>query len=96
MVYNCLLNLYGLVSVWYRVVILILITSDQKKGMQAISKGEGAGWSGRKRKSQPLPERKSVRAAAEEFLAKASQELIGYNGSGVKGPVRLVLDEDED
>lgn len=64
--------------------------------MQAISKGEGAGWSGRKRKSQPLPERKSVRAAAEEFLAKASQELIGHNGSGVKGPVRLVLDEDED
>ena len=72
------------------------LTDDQKRGMQAISKGEGAGWSGRKRKSQPLPERKSVRAAAEEFLAKASQELIGYNGSGVKGPVRTVFDEDED
>nr|ABL11227.1 Putative protein [Hordeum vulgare subsp. vulgare] len=72
------------------------LTDDQRRGMQAISKGEGAGWSGRKRKSQPLPERKSVRAAAEEFLAKASQELIGHNGSGVKGPVRLVLDEDED
>lgn len=64
--------------------------------MHAISKGEGVGWSGKKRKSQPLPERKSVRAAAEEFLAKASQELMGYNGSGVKGPVRLVSDEDEE
>uniref|UniRef100_A0ACD6AG40 Uncharacterized protein n=1 Tax=Avena sativa TaxID=4498 RepID=A0ACD6AG40_AVESA len=72
------------------------LTADQKKSMQAISKGEGSGWSGKKRKSQPLPERKSVRAAAEEFLAKASQELIGYNAGGVKGPVRLVPDEDEE
>uniref|UniRef100_A0ACD5WZG2 Uncharacterized protein n=2 Tax=Avena sativa TaxID=4498 RepID=A0ACD5WZG2_AVESA len=72
------------------------LTADQMKSMHAISKGEGSVWSGKKRKSQPLPERKSVRAAAEDFLAKASQELIGYNGSGVKGPVRLVPDEDEE
>ncbi|XP_024316399.1 nuclear nucleic acid-binding protein C1D isoform X2 [Brachypodium distachyon] len=72
------------------------LTADQKKSMHAISKGEGGAWSGKKRKMQPLPERKSVRAAAEEFLAKASQELSGYNGNGLKGPVRLVPDEDED
>lgn len=72
------------------------LTADQKKSMHAISKGEGVGWSGKKRKSHPLPERKSVRAAAEEFLAKASQELIGYNASGVKGPVRFDHEEDEE
>ena len=64
--------------------------------MQAISRGEGGGWSGKKRKPQPMSDRKSVRAAAEEFLAKAAQELSGYNDSRVKGPIRLIPDEDED
>jgi exosome complex protein LRP1 len=72
------------------------LTSDQKRSMQAISRGERRGWSGQKRKPEPLPEKKSVRAAAEEFLAKAAQELIGNSDSRVKGPVRLIPDEDED
>ncbi|XP_062196504.1 uncharacterized protein LOC133899531 isoform X1 [Phragmites australis] len=72
------------------------LTSDQKRSMQAISRGGGRGWSGHKRKPEPAPEKKSVRAAAEEFLAKAAQELIGHSDSRVKGPVRLVPDEDED
>ncbi|CAO2175870.1 unnamed protein product [Urochloa humidicola] len=72
------------------------LTSDQKRSMQAISRGERKGWSGQKRKPEPLPEKKSVRAAAEEFLAKATQELIGNSDNRVKGPVRLLPDEDED
>lgn len=72
------------------------LTSDQKRSMQAISRGERRGWSGQKRKSEYLPQKKSVRAAAEEFLAKAAQEFIGNSDSRVKGPVRLVPDEDED
>ncbi|RLM60738.1 nuclear nucleic acid-binding protein C1D [Panicum miliaceum] len=72
------------------------LTPDQKRSMQTISRGERRGWSGQKRKPEPLPEKKSVRAAAEEFLAKAAQELIGNSDSRVKGPVRLIPDEDED
>jgi exosome complex protein LRP1 len=70
--------------------------SDQKRSMQEISRGERRSWSGQKRKPEPLPEKKSVRAAAEEFLAKAAQELIGHSDSRVKGPVILIPDEDED
>ncbi|KAG2582910.1 nuclear nucleic acid-binding protein C1D-like [Panicum virgatum] len=72
------------------------LTSDQKRSMQAISRGERRGWSGQKRKPEPFPEKKSVRAAAEEFLAKAAQELIGNSDNRVKGPVILISDEDED
>lgn len=72
------------------------VVSDQKRSMQAISRGERMGSSGQKRKPEPLPEKKSVRAAAEEFLAKAAQELIGNSDSRVKGPVRLIPDENED
>ncbi|CAL5011556.1 unnamed protein product [Urochloa decumbens] len=72
------------------------LTSDQKRSMQAISRGERKGWSGQKRKPEPLPEKKSVRAAAEEFLAKATQELIGNSDNRVKGPVIVLSDEDED
>jgi exosome complex protein LRP1 len=73
----------------------IIVVSDQKKSMQVISRG-GKVWSGQKRKIEPMPERKSVHAAAEEFLAKAAQELMGNSDSRVKGPVRLIPDEDED
>lgn len=64
--------------------------------MQEISRGERRSWSGQKRKPQPSPENKSVCAAAEEFLAKAALELIGHSDGRVKGPVRLIPDEDED
>uniref|UniRef100_A0A0E0LT37 Nuclear nucleic acid-binding protein C1D n=1 Tax=Oryza punctata TaxID=4537 RepID=A0A0E0LT37_ORYPU len=71
--------------------------SDQKRSMQAISRGEGGNYSGNKRKPQPpRPNKKSVRAATEEFLAKATLELSGHNDSKVKGPIRLLSDEDED
>ncbi|NP_001144225.1 uncharacterized LOC100277089 [Zea mays] len=72
------------------------LTSDQKRSMHEISRGERRSWSGQKRKPEPSVEKKSVRAAAEEFLAKASQELIGHSDSRVKGPVILISDEDED
>ncbi|KAL5229618.1 hypothetical protein ABZP36_028394 [Zizania latifolia] len=72
------------------------LTADQKRSMQAISRGERGSWSGKKRKPQPPLPKKSVRAATEEFLAKAAQELSGYNDSKVRGPVRLIPDEDED
>ncbi|KAK3121430.1 hypothetical protein QOZ80_8BG0652980 [Eleusine coracana subsp. coracana] len=71
------------------------LTSDQKRSMQAISRG-GKVLSGQKRKPESLPERKSVRAAAEEFLAKAAQELVGSSDSRVKGPLRLIPDEDKE
>ncbi|EAZ06306.1 hypothetical protein OsI_28540 [Oryza sativa Indica Group] len=73
------------------------LTTDQKRSMQAISRGEGGSYSGNKRKPQPpRPNKKSVRAATEEFLAKAALELSGHNDSKVKGPIRLLSDEDED
>jgi exosome complex protein LRP1 len=69
---------------------------DQKRSMHEISRGERRSWSGQKRKPEPSVEKKSVRVAAEEFFAKASQELIGHSDSRVKGPVILISDEDED
>jgi exosome complex protein LRP1 len=70
--------------------------SYQKRSMHEISRGERWSWSGQKRKPEPSVEKKYVRVAAEEFLAKASQELIGHSDSRVKGPVILIYDEDED
>ena len=90
-----LLIYYGL-DLSFVVVVVVVVVSDQKRSMQAISRGERRGWSGQKRKPEPLPEKKSVRAAAEEFLAKAAQELIGNSDNRVKGPVILISDEDED
>uniref|UniRef100_A0A0E0I9I4 Nuclear nucleic acid-binding protein C1D n=1 Tax=Oryza nivara TaxID=4536 RepID=A0A0E0I9I4_ORYNI len=61
------------------------LTTDQKRSMQAISRGEGGSYSGNKRKPQPpRPNKKSVRAATEEFLAKAALELSGHNDSKLK------------
>jgi hypothetical protein len=50
--------------------------SDQKRSMHAISIGERRSWSGQKRKPEPSVEKKSVRAAAEDFFAKVSQKLL--------------------
>jgi exosome complex protein LRP1 len=95
--FMCIFRLLWLGSESFFVVVVVVVAvSDQKRSMQAISRGERRGWSGQKRKPEPFPEKKSVRAAAEEFLAKAAQELIGNSDNRVKGPVILISDEDED
>jgi len=69
------------------------LTPDQRRSMRDISKGEGPKMKylersvHKKRKCQSS-EKKSVRAATQEFLEKAARELLGDNNSGIKGPLQ--------
>ncbi|GJW40853.1 zinc finger, CCHC-type containing protein [Tanacetum coccineum] len=65
--------------------------------MREISRREGANREGNVSKWRKYlsPSNKSVKTAAEEFLEKASRELLGDNKSSVKGPFKL-QDSDED
>ncbi|GJW56697.1 hypothetical protein Tco_0103428 [Tanacetum coccineum] len=65
--------------------------------MREISRREGVNREGNvsKRRKYLSPSNKSVKTAAEEFLEKASRELLGDNKSSVKGPFKL-QDSDED
>lgn len=69
--------------------------------MREISKGEGTRIKylervvHKKRKYQST-DKQSVQSAAQEFLEKASRELLGDNKSGFKGPLRQPEDSDED
>ncbi|VFR01836.1 unnamed protein product [Cuscuta campestris] len=77
------------------------LTPEQRQSMRDISKGEGARMKylerniHKKRKCQS-GEKQSVRAATQEFLEKASRELLGDNKSGFKGPLHPPQDSDED
>ncbi|XP_019167752.1 PREDICTED: nuclear nucleic acid-binding protein C1D [Ipomoea nil] len=77
------------------------LTSEQKQSMREISKGEGTRMKylervvHKKRKYQST-DKQSVQSAAQEFLEKASRELLGDNKNGFKGPLRRPEDSDED
>ncbi|CAH9063122.1 unnamed protein product [Cuscuta epithymum] len=77
------------------------LTREQKQSMKDISKGEVTRIKyleravHKKRKCQPS-ERQSVRTAAQEFLEKASRELLADNRSAFKGPLHPPQDSDED
>ncbi|GJS81055.1 nuclear nucleic acid-binding protein C1D [Tanacetum coccineum] len=73
------------------------LTRDQKKSMREISRREVVNREGNvsKRRKYLSSSKKSVKTAAEEFLEKASRELLGDNKGSVKGPFKL-QDSDED
>ncbi|XP_057985554.1 uncharacterized protein LOC110673902 isoform X2 [Hevea brasiliensis] len=77
------------------------LTSEQKKRMRAISKGEGTRIKYLERKIQKKrkyqsSEKHSVQTAASEFLEKAARELLGDNANGFKGPMQIdALDDDD-
>ncbi|GJZ29961.1 hypothetical protein Tco_0575008 [Tanacetum coccineum] len=67
--------------------------------MREISIREGVNREGNvsKRRNYLSPSNKSVKTVAEEFLKKASRELLGDNKSYGKGPFKLQdTDEDDD
>ncbi|CAO2815964.1 unnamed protein product [Amaranthus hypochondriacus] len=71
------------------------LTPEQRKRMRAISKGEEGKMkyserANQKKRKTPINDMKSVREAAEEFLAKAARELLGENIGGMKGPLAPV------
>lgn len=77
------------------------LTPEQKKGMRDISRGEGTKIkylernAHKKRKCQPS-EKQSARVAAQEFLEKASRELLGENKGGFKGPLQTNSSDEDD
>ncbi|XP_073004548.1 uncharacterized protein [Typha latifolia] len=73
------------------------LTPEQKKGMRDLSRADGVRSRAQKKRKHQLPEKPSVRMAAQEFLEKAARELLSSSNSGVKGPLQNISDdEDED
>lgn len=77
------------------------LTPEQKQSMREISSiGEGAKYKylernvHKKRKCESA-QKQSVQSAAQEFLEKASRELLGDNKGGFKGPLQP-QDSDEE
>lgn len=72
------------------------LTPAQKQSMREISRGErpktNSFQSTLHRKRKHPSEKQSVRAAAQEFLEKASRELLGEK-IGFKGPLRVEEDD---
>eukprot|EP00262_Sarcandra_glabra_P011044 TRINITY_DN26745_c0_g1_i1.p1 TRINITY_DN26745_c0_g1~~TRINITY_DN26745_c0_g1_i1.p1 ORF type:complete len:210 (+),score=37.41 TRINITY_DN26745_c0_g1_i1:114-743(+) len=77
------------------------LTPEQKQSMREISGGKGVksrfseGRTAHKKRKYQSYEKSSVREAAQEFLEKATRELIGSN-SDVKGPLRNESSDEED
>ncbi|KAI5673130.1 hypothetical protein M9H77_13494 [Catharanthus roseus] len=70
------------------------LSRDQKQSLREIGRREGTASksferSMNKKRKYESPEKKSVQAAAQEFLQKAARELLGENKSGFKGPVHM-------
>ncbi|KAL5698988.1 hypothetical protein ACHQM5_029955 [Ranunculus cassubicifolius] len=75
------------------------LTSEQRQHMREISRGEAVRSkelynANKKRKVQS--NKVNVRAAAQEFLEKATRELLGDNKGDIKGPMRLDSSDEED
>ena len=66
--------------------------------MREISRREVVNREGNasKRRKYLSSNKKSVKTAAEEFLEKASRELLGDNKSSVKGPLTFQYSDDDD
>lgn len=69
--------------------------------MRELSKGEGTRIKylernvHKKRKCQSA-QKQSVQTAAQEFLEKATRELLGDNKDGFKGPLKPQDSDDDD
>ncbi|PIA45880.1 hypothetical protein AQUCO_01600257v1 [Aquilegia coerulea] len=75
------------------------LTDEQKKSMRDISRGEtirSKEHRNAKKKRKVHSEKQSVRAAAQEFLEKATQELLGANKGDIKGPLSIQTSDGED
>uniref|UniRef100_A0A2N9HD88 Nuclear nucleic acid-binding protein C1D n=1 Tax=Fagus sylvatica TaxID=28930 RepID=A0A2N9HD88_FAGSY len=78
------------------------LTSEQKRSMRSISRGEGSNIkylerSAQKRRKYQSSEKQSVQTAAKEFLEKAARELLGDNKGGLVGPLHAeALDDDDE
>nr|CAD1823147.1 unnamed protein product [Ananas comosus var. bracteatus] len=75
------------------------LTSEQRKSMRDISRGHGVRSrpsNDRARKKRKEADRPNVRLAAQEFLEKAARELFSSKESGMKGPLRIISDEDDE
>ncbi|XP_051137483.1 uncharacterized protein LOC127255790 [Andrographis paniculata] len=77
------------------------LSHEQKQSMREISRGEGSRIKyldrnlQKKRKFQSS-DKQSVSSAAQEFLEKASRELLGDNKNGVKGPLQPPEEDSDD
>ncbi|KAL2472402.1 Sas10/Utp3/C1D family [Abeliophyllum distichum] len=76
------------------------LSPEQKQSMREISRQEGTRIkylqrSVQKKRKYQSSEKQSVHYAAQEFLEKASRELLGENKSRFKGPLQPE-DSDED
>lgn len=70
---------------------MLLFFSEQKRSMRGNLRGGNRDCldkrSGRNKRKWRSSDRKSIHEAAQEFLMKASQELLGPQGNLVKGPL---------
>ncbi|KAF4373180.1 uncharacterized protein LOC115699576 [Cannabis sativa] len=76
------------------------LTSEQKRSMRYISKGEGkkiifVEKNVQKKRKYESTEKKSVKTAAKEFLEKAAIELLGDSKDRVLGPLPIKAEEEE-
>ncbi|XP_019415150.1 PREDICTED: nuclear nucleic acid-binding protein C1D [Lupinus angustifolius] len=75
------------------------LTPEQRQNMRTISRGEGSKnhheRAGQKRKYDSSG-KQSVKTAAKEFLEKAAREILGNNDDGIKGPLQIVMSDEED
>ncbi|CAA6661679.1 unnamed protein product [Spirodela intermedia] len=78
------------------------LTAEQRRSMRDISRrgavnGRNSESRGsRKKRKYETSDKKSVSAAAQEFLEKAARELLGSNSCGLKGPLRDIASEEEE
>ncbi|XP_076910661.1 uncharacterized protein LOC143568374 [Bidens hawaiensis] len=77
------------------------LTPDQRKNMRDISRREGtnrarAEGNASKRRKYLSSNKTSVKTAAQEFLEKATRELLGEDKGSLKGPLKPQDDGDGD
>ncbi|XP_073025962.1 uncharacterized protein [Primulina eburnea] len=76
------------------------LSREQKQSMREVSRGESRRInylerSIQKKRKYQAPEKQSLRSAAQEFLEKASRELLGDNKNVTKGPLQLRSEDSE-
>lgn len=74
------------------------LTTDQRKNMREISRRKGVKSEGNvsKKRKYLSSEKTSARTAAQEFLEKATRELLGNDKSSFKGPLKPQDSDDDD
>ncbi|KAD6453830.1 hypothetical protein R6Q59_015618 [Mikania micrantha] len=77
------------------------LTPDQRKNMREISRLEGinrrrSDGNASKKRKYLTSKKTSVKTAAQEFLEKATRELLGDDGSSFKGPLKPQKSDDDD